>query len=60
MPFRYQPYFSAADLLVDMPGDYKRLRWIFAALYPTNPLLDLANIDALGRRESKFFVGERL
>ena len=50
MPFRYQPYFSEPNLLDDMPGDYKRLQWIFAALYPTNLPFDLADIDALGRR----------
>ncbi|MGE4561662.1 MAG: hypothetical protein AAEC10_01890, partial [Rhodospirillales bacterium] len=44
---------------VDTPGDYKRLQWIFSALYSTNPPFDLADIDALGRRRSKFFAGER-
>ena len=60
MPFRYQPYFSEPNLLDDTPGDYKRLQWIFAALYPTNLPFDLADIDAPGRRGSKFFAGERL
>ena len=60
MYFRYQPYLSEPNLLVDTPGVYGRLQRIFAALYPTNPPFDLAEIDALIRRRSKFFAGERL
>ncbi|HEX9702355.1 MAG TPA: NTP transferase domain-containing protein [Rhodospirillales bacterium] len=55
---RHQPYLSHLRLLLDTPGDYRRLGRIFSILYLENPIFGLAEVTALAGREPALFVSD--
>jgi spore coat polysaccharide biosynthesis protein SpsF len=53
---RREPNRHAIKVLLDTPGDYARLKQVFAILHPRNPAFGVAEIEALAAERPELFT----